>query len=408
MPSVMGGNDGTRPDRLRLAVEISRETLLVVLAVAALAPVLADLPAHVRVPVVVTEIVAGIIVGPQVLDLAQPDELLDALADLGLAFLFFMAGMEIDPKRMRGRPATLAARGWLGSLALGMLIGLALWALDLIGAPVLVGLALTTTALGALVPILKDAGLSEHRVGRLALAGGAAGEFGPIVALSIILAVASGEPWRTVLLVVFAVAAVGAGLLATRARPPRLVRLVEATMHSSGQLALRLALLLLGVLVVLAGDLGLDVVLGAFSAGFIVGLVVRGEDEAEHDPFRIKLDGVGYGFLIPIFFINTGLGFDLDALLGSAGTLLLVPLFALTFVLVRGVPAWLLTRTDLPGRERGALALLTASALPLVVAITEVATENDRLAQDDAAALVGAAMLSLLLFPVLATALLRR
>jgi Kef-type K+ transport system membrane component KefB len=385
-------------------VELSRETLLVVLAVAALAPLLADLPAHVRVPVVVTEIMAGIVVGPQVLDLAQPDAVLDALSEFGLAFLFFMAGMEIDPASMRGRPATLAAGGWLASLVLGMAVAFVLWTTGAIGAPVLVGLALTTTALGALVPILKDAGLAEHRVGRLVLAAGAAGEFGPIVALSIVLAVASGEPWRTVLLVVFAVVAVGAGLLATRARPERIVRLVEATMHSSGQLALRLALLLLGGLVVLAGSLGLDIVLGAFAAGFIVGLVARGEDARA---FHVKLDAVGYGFLIPIFFISTGLGFDLDAL-GNATTLLLVPAFAALFLLVRGVPAWLLARSTLPERERTALAFLTASALPLVVAITEVATENGELATDDAAALVGAAMLSLLAFPLVGTALLRR
>jgi Kef-type K+ transport system membrane component KefB len=387
-------------------VEISRETLLVVLAVAALAPLLADLPTHVRIPVVVTEIIAGIVVGPQVLDLAQPDPLLDALSDLGLAFLFFMAGMEIDPANMRGRPAALAARGWVASLGLGMVIAAALWATGAIGAPVLVGLALTTTALGALVPILKDAHLADHHVGRLVLAGGAAGEFGPIVALSIILAVASGEPWRTVLLVVFAVVAIAAGVLATRARPERIVRLVAATMHSSGQLALRLALLLLGGLVVLAGSLGLDIVLGAFSAGFIVGLVARGGNA---EAFHIKLDAVGYGFLIPIFFISTGLGFDLDALLGSATTLLLVPAFAALFLLVRGVPAWLFARSELPEeRERTALAFMTASALPLVVAITEVATENGRLAEDDAAALVGAAMLSLLVFPLAGTALLRR
>jgi Kef-type K+ transport system membrane component KefB len=385
-------------------VEISRETLLVVLAVAALAPVLADLPTRLRVPVVVTEIVAGIIVGPQVLDLARPDPLLEALSELGLAFLFFMAGMEIDPERMRGRPAAIAARGWVGSLALGLAAAGLLYAVGGIGGPVLVGLALTTTALGALVPILKDAGLAEHRVGRLALAGGAAGEFGPIVALSIVLAVASGEPWRTVLLLVFAVVAVAAGALATRARPPRVVRLIEATMHSSGQLALRLSLLLLGGLVVLAGSLGLDVVLGAFTAGFIVGLVARGD---ESDAFHVKLEGVGYGFLIPIFFISTGLTFDLDAL-GEPATLVMVPVFAALFVLVRGLPTWLLTRAELVGRERTALALLTASALPLVVAITEVATENGKLSTDDAAALVGAAMLSLLVFPLVATALLRR
>jgi Kef-type K+ transport system membrane component KefB len=363
------------------ALEISRETLLVVLAVAALAPVLADLPTRVRVPVVVTEIIAGIVVGPQVLDLARPDPLLDALSDMGLAFLFFLAGMEIDPANVRGRPAALAARGWIVSFALGMVVAAALWASGAIGAPVLVGLALTTTALGALVPILKDAGLAEHRVGRLVLAGGAAGEFGPIVVLSIVLAIASGEPWRTVLLAVFAVVAIGAGVLATRARPRRVVRLVEATMHSSGQLALRLSLLLLGGLVVLAGSLGLDVVLGAFSAGFIVGLVARGE---ESEAFHIKLDGVGYGFLIPIFFISTGLGFDLDALLGNATTLLLVPAFAALFLLVRGLPAWLFARGDLPERERTALAFMTASAL------------------------VGAAMLSLLAFPLAGTMLLRR
>ena len=308
-----------------------------------------------------------------------------------------MAGMEIDPANMRGRPAALAARGWAVSLALGMAVGAVMWATGAIGAPVLVGLALTTTALGALVPILKDAQLADHPVGRLAFASGAAGEFGPIVALSIILAVASGEPWRTVLLVVFAVIAVAAGLLATRVRPVRIVRLVEATMHSSGQLALRLALLLLAGLVVLAGSLGLDVVLGAFSAGFIVGLVARGQ---EAEAFHVKLDAVGFGFLIPIFFISTGIGFDLDALLGSATTLLLVPLFAALFLLVRGVPAWLFSRSELPRRERTALAFLTASALPLVVAITEVATDSGHLAQEDAAALVGAAMLSLLAFPL--------
>jgi Kef-type K+ transport system membrane component KefB len=385
-------------------MEFSRDTILVVLVVMVLAPLLADLTHKVRVPIVVAEIVAGIIVGPQVLDLAQPDALIGALSDFGLAFLFFMAGMEIDPGSMRGRPAALAARGWAASLALGMIAAFVLWSANGIGAPVLVGLALTTTSLGALVPILRDADLTQHRVGRLVLAGGAAGEFGPIVALSIVLAVASGELWHTTLLVVFAVIAVCAGLLATRARPARVVRLVEATMHSSGQLALRLALLLLGALVVVAGSLGLDIVLGAFAAGFIVGLVTREVDA--HD-FRIKLDAVGYGFLIPIFFINTGLGFNLDAL-GNLGTLVLVPLFALLFLLARGLPAWVLSRRDLEGRERTALGFMTAAALPLVVAITEVATDSGKLAEDDAAALVGAAMLSLLIYPLVGTALLRR
>ena len=176
-------------------------------------------------------------------------------------------------------------------------------------------------------------------------------------------------------------------------------------MHASGQLALRLAILLVGGLVVLAASLGLDIVLGAFSAGLIVGLIARGE--AAHD-FHVKLDGVGYGFLIPIFFINTGLDFDLDALTSSASSIVLVPGFALLFLLVRGVPAWWLYRDDLPPSERRALALMSAAALPLVVAITEVAVESGRLAEQDAVALVGAGMLSLLAYPLLGIASLRR
>ena len=174
-------------------MDIDRETLLVVLIVAALGPLVADLPARVRVPGVVVEILLGIVVGPQVLDLARPDELVEALSEFGLAFLFFMAGMEIDLERLRGAPLRLAARGWALSLALGMVVAAALYATGVVGAPVLVGLTLTTTALGALVPILKDAGLTEGRFGLRVLGAGAAGEFGPIVALSIVLAIDSGD-----------------------------------------------------------------------------------------------------------------------------------------------------------------------------------------------------------------------
>jgi Kef-type K+ transport system membrane component KefB len=385
-------------------VDIDRDTLLVVLLVAAAGPLVADLPSRIRIPGVVVEILLGIVVGPQVLDLARPDDLIEALSQLGLAFLFFMAGMEIDFERLRGAPLTLAARGWACSLVLGMVVAALLYAVGVVGAPVLVGLALTTTALGALVPIIKDAGLAEGRFGLRVLGAGAAGEFGPIVALSVILAVASGELWRTTLLLVFAFVAVAVGLIATRSRPERVVRVVAATMHASGQLALRLAILLLGGLVVLAGTLGLDIVLGAFTAGLIVGLIAHGP--AARD-FHVKLDGVGYGFLIPIFFINTGLTFNLDALTSSASSIVLVPGFALVFLLVRGLPAWLLYRHDLPTGERRALAYMSAAALPLVVAITEVAVDNGRLDEQDAVALVGAAMLSLLVYPLLGIASLR-
>ena len=204
---------------------------------------------------------------------------------------------------------------------------------------------------------------------------------------------------------VFAAIAVATAAVALRARPVRIVRLLEATMHSSGQLAVRLAVLLLVSLFLLAGTLGLDVVLGAFTAGLIAGLVARGE--AAH-AFHVKLEGIGYGFLIPIFFIATGIEFDLDALFSSVGTIALVPLFAALFILARGTPAWVLYRHELPARERVALALMSASALPLIVAITEVATESGRLGDEEAVALVGAGMVSLLVLPAVAVGLVRR
>jgi Kef-type K+ transport system membrane component KefB len=386
-------------------VDVDRETLLAVLVVAALAPVVADLPSRVRVPIVVAELVMGIVIGPDVLGLAEPGQLLDIFKQLGLGFLFFLAGMEIDFDRVRGAPASLALRGWGMSLAIGLAAAGVLYAVDLAGAPVLVGLALTTTALGALVPIIKDAGLADSRYGRFTLAAGATGELGPIVALSLVLAVESGDPWRTLLLVVFALISVGTAAVALRARPTRVVRLLEATMHSSGQLAVRLAVLLLVSLFLLAGSLGLDVVLGAFTAGLIAGLVSRGE--AAH-AFHVKLEGIGYGFLIPIFFIATGIEFDLDALFSSVGTIALVPLFAALFILARGTPAWVLYRNELAARERVALALMSASALPLIVAITEVATESGRLGDEEAVALVGAGMISLLVLPAVAVGLVRR
>jgi Kef-type K+ transport system membrane component KefB len=381
--------------------EISPSTLLFVAAVAVLAPILAD-TTKIAFPVVVAEIVLGILIGPEVLGWADPDRLIDSLSQIGLAFLFFMAGMEIDFDRIRGAPAQLGAAGWVLSLAAGPLIAALLWTLGVVGAPLLVGLALTTTALGTLLPIIRDAGMLEQRIGGYVLGAGSAGELGPIVVLSVGLALASGHPWRTVLLLVFAAVVVAVAAVAVRARPPRVVRLVEATMHTSSQLAIRLAMLVLIGLFVLAAELGLDVILGAFAAGVVVGMVARGEDA---EVFHVKLDAIGFGFFIPIFFIATGMGFDLDALLDDPASLLLVPIFAALFLLVRGAPAWLLYRRSLPRTDLPPLALLSATALPLIVAITEVGTEGGHMDEQEAVALVGAGMLSVLAFPLVALAI---
>lgn len=386
-------------------MEITHADILVVATIAAMAPILADLSRRVRVPIVVAEIALGIIVGPELLDLASTDDFVESLSAFGLAFLFFLAGIEIDFERIRGAPTRLGVGGWVVSLALGLGIAVALWAAGAIDAPILVGLALTTTALGTLMPILRDSGVLDERFGKYVLGAGAAGEFGPVVIVSIILAVEAGEPWRTTLLFVFAALVVGATLLALRAQPARMVRLIETTMGTSGQLAVRLSVLLVIAMVALASEFSLDLILGAFAAGIIVGLVIRDRDAQE---FEAKLDALGYGFLIPIFFIATGMDYDVDALLSSPTAIALVPGFALLFLIVRGLPVRLLYRGELDRPERLTLALFSASALPLVVAITEIGTEVGVMREEEASALVGAAMLSILLFPLLALWLRRR
>jgi len=385
-------------------LEITTETLVVVAAVAAAAPFLADLTPRILVPIVILEIVLGIAIGPEVLDLADPGGLVEALSTFGLAFLFFLAGLEIEFERLAGRPAKLGAAGWAVSLVLGIAIAAALWAIGAVDAPVLVGLALTTTTLGTLMPILRDAGVLGERFGSYVVGAGAVGELGPIVAVSLILAYEAGEVWRSALLVVFGAIAVLAVLAAIRVRPARIVRLVEQTMHSSGQFAIRLSLLVIVTLVVLAADLGLDIVLGAFTAGIVVGFVTRGTDSRA---FEAKLDAIGYGFLIPIFFIHTGMTFDVDAL-GEPETLAMLVGFALLLLVVRGLPAWLLYRRDLPATRRRPLALLSAAGLPLIVAITEIGTSVGVMPEQEAVALVGAGMLSVLVYPVLALSLWRR
>ena len=366
---------------------------------------LADLSRRAKMPIVVVEIFLGIIVGPQVLGLADTDSFIEALSTFGLAFLFFLAGMEIDFERIRGAAARDGVAGWGISLGLGFAIALVLYLTGVVHATILVGLALSTTALGTLMPMLRDAGILDQRFGTFVVGAGAAGEFGPVVIVSIILAFEADEPLRALLLFVFAAIVVAATLVALRARPARVVRLVETTMGTSGQLAVRLSVLLIVALAVLASKFGLDVILGAFAAGIVVGIVIRGTESNE---FLGKLDAVGFGFLIPVFFIATGMDYDLDALFSNPASLALVPGFTLLFLFTRGVPAMLLYRNRLPVGDRVSLALFSAAALPLLVAITQIGLDTHTMRTEVAVSLVGAGMLSVLVYPLLALARHRR
>jgi Kef-type K+ transport system membrane component KefB len=375
--------------------------LLVVAAASVAALTAALLPARIAPPVVVLEVVLGILIGPDVLSLAEDDDFIEFFSNLGLGMLFFFAGYEIDFDRIKGRPLLLGAAGWLLSLALAYSIGGILAAAGVVLSLLFTGSALATTAIGTLIPILRDAGELKGRFGSYMLAAGAIGEFGPILLLT--LALSSKQPLHEALVLLsFVVAAVALAVasvrLAWRGWP-----LMERTIETSGQLAVRIAVLLTFGLVALASDLGLEVLIGGFVAGMITRAALRGR---EVTAFESKLTAVGFGFLIPFFFVSSGLAFDLEAL-GSAGTLLKVPLFLALFLVVRGAPALLLYRRDLASRERLALGVFSATQLPLVVAITTVAVDGGHMRSSTAAALVGAAVLSTLIFPFIGLALRR-
>ena len=377
------------------------QTLLVVLFVAAIAPLFNELPIRLRLPLVVVELLIGMAIGPQGLNLVAAEGSLQTLSALGLSFLFFLAGLDLDFSKLRGRPLELGALGWLLSIGLGLAVIQALYVADVVTDPVIIAVALSTTAIGTLLPILREAGELETSFGRFVLGAGAIGEFGPIVLLTLIVTGDQGVAVRSELLGTFIVIAFACAVVALRLRPSRVVEVLSRTLQGTSQLPVRLSMLLLAGLVVLADALGLDILLGAFAAGSLVGLAARGPGA---EPFRQKLDALGFGFLIPIFFVTSGAQIDLAALFASTRSLVRVPLFLVLLLIVRGVPT-VLYRRELDARERGLLALFSATSLPLIVVIAELGKATGRIRPENAAALVGAGILSVLIFPLIALSL---
>ncbi len=387
-------------------------TGVVILAAAVLAPLVVDrLRRWLAIPSVVLELLLGVLIGPVVLGWARQGEVVTAISDLGLSMLMFLAGYEIDFRRIRGRPLRLAVTGWLISLAAGLAIALGIVFLmagsspdDLVAhrdaAALVIGLALTTTALGTILPPLRDAGLVPTPLGGRILAVGAMGEFGPIVAVALLLT--TDNPARTaLLLVLFAVLAFSGVWLATRPRPPRLARLVTATLGTSVQLAVRLSMLIVVFMLWVALRLGLDALVGAFSAGIIVKAFLGTGSAAEAHVVESKLEGIGFGFLVPFFFVMSGVNLDLKALASSPADVATIPAFLVLFLLVRGLPTLVLHRRDAltkPGRN--ALALFASTQLPMVVVITSVGVSVGAIKASTAAALVTAGVLSVVIFPL--------
>ena len=317
-------------------------------------------------------------------------------ASLGILILFLLAGFEVDFRKVRGRPIQLAVAGWFASVAVALMVGALLERSGMVLFGSVVGLAMTMTAMGTLMPILRDAQELETPFGRYAIAAAALGEFGPEYAL-IGLVFEEGGPLRVAgVMVLFVALSVGAAVLASRVQPPRIVEAFRRMMNTSAQLPLRASLFALGALVFLSRNLGLDTVVGAVSAGMIVSLATP---DNQRDVLVHKLEGLGFGFFIPIFFVVSGMRFDLTSLVATPAGLFRVPLFLALFLVVRGLPA-LLYRRALPASDLPVLALLSATELPVV--ITTIAVAAGHMRSEDAAALVGAGMVSVFVFPLLA------
>lgn len=379
-------------------------TLVLIMAAAVLAPLLVYATGRkLRVPLVIFEIALGILIGPDVLGWARPDEVTDTLADLGLSMLIFLAGYEIEFAAIRGDTLRRSLWAWLIALVAGIGLALLISGGDVFKAFV-IGTALTSTALGTVLPMLRDSGELKGRFGKVMTAVGAVGEFGPVVAMALLLS--GRRPAESAaLLAAFGVIAAGAVFWALRPRPPWFTRLTVRTLHSSGQFAVRFVMLLLACMLGLAEVFGLDVLLGAFAAGVLTRLVLHRAVPESSDEVLGKVEAMGFGFLVPLFYVVTGIEFDLDALLHDWAALLVVPLFLLLFVLVRGGPVYALAPRDLGRGDRLGLALFASTCLPLVAAITTIGVDQELLGSNEAASLVGAAMLSVLVLPLLATRL---
>jgi Kef-type K+ transport system membrane component KefB len=374
-------------------------TLLVIAVVAAAAPLLLALLPWLRVPQVVILIAGGIVIGPEVLDLGSPASV-QVLSDLGLGFVFLLAGYEVDVAVFGSTSGRRAIVSWFVSAALAAGVVTALGVTGVVHAYVPVAIGLTTTALGTLLPILREHDLLRGPLGHYLLPAGAVGELFPILTVALFLGIVS----RFVALI--SLLSVGARALALAAAQRllgrgRLLEIVRQAQHETSQAILRCTVLLLMVLLAVTNEFHLDAVLGAFLAGMVLRRWL-GESAPELEE---KLDAVGYGFFIPIFFVYSGMTLDVRSI---ADAPLRVVLFLALMVAVRGLPALLVYRGLLSGRDRVALGLITATSLPLLVALAEIGRRNGTMLPENAAALVGAGVLSVLILPSIAVAVHKR
>jgi Kef-type K+ transport system membrane component KefB len=381
--------------------------LAIVAAVAFLVPLTLGFFPRVRVPSVVVEIAMGIVIGPFGLGWVSMDPPIRVLSIIGMAALLFLSGMEIEYERLRGRTLSLSLLGFAASLVLGIAIAFGLQAASLIYTPLFVAFILAATAVGLVIPILKDAGEISTDFGQIVVAGASIADFGTVILLALFFSrEAASATSQLVLLGAFgavAVTIVFAAFRVGRAKPVTAVLL--RLQHTTAQIRVRGAMLLLIALVAVAQRFGLEAILAAFIAGSVLTIIDR-DAEATHPQFRQKLEGVGFGVFVPVFFVASGIQFDLGALLASRAALLQVPIYLVALLVIRGLPA-LLYRPVIGTRRAIAAGLLQATTLGFVVAGVQMGLELKLIDAATSAALVASALLSVLIFPFAAAVVLK-
>ena len=352
-----------------------------------------------RIPQVVVFLLGGVIIGPHVLGVAEVSSI-QLLANIGLGFLFLLAGYELDPALLRQRPGELAMLGWVISAVAAVGVAAGLTAAGCIRDYVPVGLALTTTALGTLLPILRDNDMLAGQFGRYIFAAGAVGELFPILIIAVFLT-KRGHFIALASVALVGVLAIGLTAIPWLARSSVVQRVIREGQDATGQITLRWAVVLLFVLLAMASRFGLDVVLGAMLAGIVLRVWTR-RLNMDIEALEHKFDAVGYGIFIPIFFISSGMSLDLKSISQDPFRLIL---FFLMLLIVRGLPSLLVYRRALPARQRVEMTFITATTLPLLIALAEIGRQDGVMLPATAAALVGAGVLSVLVFPLVAVRL---
>jgi len=381
--------------------------LFLVGVVACLAPLLIYITRAYILPAVVLEIVGGIIIGPQVLNWVHVDVFLGFLSLLGLSYLLFLSGLEVDLQRLRGRITILVGSGFLISFILASCIGFGLYAIGEVTSPLLIAIILVSTSLGIVIPILKDAEESSTDFGQLVIAGATFGEFGSIILISLFFSSEITSPLiKVAFLGIFAILILLISLVIFGVhRATWFMKMLHRFQDSTSQISVRFALTLLVGFVGLAYGFGAEAILGAFLAGVAFRSVYK--ETTEIRPLlRVKLEAIGFGFFVPIFFITSGIDFNLHALFSNISILALVPLFLVALLLVRGIPA-ILYRPLLDNRHTVIAGLLQATSLTFIVAATQLGEQLHLISSAITAALVASGLLSVIIYPLIALILLR-